>query len=92
MNKINKPIFAVLLVVFSTLFVAGFSVAADTTMLTKDQAINMALESHPGKVVKAYKEVKRGQDVWEVKVNGKDGKEWELYYDMAGNLVAENAD
>jgi uncharacterized membrane protein YkoI len=92
MSKIKKSIFAGLLVAFSTLFIAGISVAADTAMLTKEQATSMALKSHPGKVVKAYKEVKRGQEVWEVQVNGEDGKEWELYYDMAGNLIAEDTD
>jgi uncharacterized membrane protein YkoI len=92
MSRIVKPVLAVLLVVFSTLFVMGFSVAAEAAMVTKDQAITMALKTHPGKVLKAYKEVKKGQDVWEVSIDGDDGKEWELYYDMAGNLIAEDAD
>jgi uncharacterized membrane protein YkoI len=82
----------VVLMVFTLLLVASFSIAGSAAMVTKDQAITMALESHPGKILKAYRDVKGGQDVWEVKIEGDDGKEWELYYDMAGNLVAEDAD
>lgn len=92
MSKIVKPVVAVLLVVSSTLFVMGFSVAAEAAMVTKDQAITMALERRPGKIVKAYKDDWRGKEVYEVEIDGDDGKEWELYYDMAGNLIAEDAD
>lgn len=80
------------LMIFSLWFVVGFSVVGSAAMVTKDQAITIALESHPGKILKAYRNVKQGQDVWEVKIEGDDGKEWELYYDMAGNLIAEDAD
>jgi uncharacterized membrane protein YkoI len=87
MSKINAVLMS-----FSLLFVASFSIAGNAAMVSKDQAINMALESHPGKIIKAFRDIKEGQDVWEVKIEGDDGKEWKLYYDMAGNLIAEDAD
>lgn len=70
------------------------AVAADTPApITKEQAIAMALAEHPGKVTKAYQETKRGKDLWEVKIDGDDGREWELYYDAAtGELVKAEAD
>ena len=49
--------------------------------VTKEQVEAMALKEHPGKVVKSYKETKKGKEVWEVKVKGDGGKEYELYYD-----------
>ena len=49
--------------------------------VTKEQVEAMALKEHPGKVEKAYKETKKGKEVWEVKIKGNDGKEYELYYD-----------
>ena len=48
---------------------------------SKEQAVEMALMDHPGQVEKAYLEHKRGQDLWEVKIDGDDGKEYEVYYD-----------
>lgn len=63
-------------------------------MIGKEQAIELALAEHPGDVTKAYKEKKRGKDVWEVKIKGDDGKKWEVYYDAeTGALVkAESED
>lgn len=91
MGKHKHMVLTAALVIATTLAVAGLSFAA-TEAFTKDQAITTALQTHPGKIVKAYKDVERGQEVWEVKIQGDDGKEWELYYDMSGNLVKEDAD
>lgn len=63
------------------------------TAITKEQAVEMALKAHPGKVTKAYEDTKKGKKTWEVKINGDDGKKWEVYYEIAtGKLVAEEAD
>lgn len=63
------------------------------TAITKEQAIEMALKAHPGKVTKAYEDTKKGKKTWEVKIKGDDGKKWEVYYEIAtGELVAEEAD
>lgn len=81
MNAITRHI------IFSSLTFLALSdvVAAE---MTKEQAIVKALTEHPGEVQKAYKEKKKGQDVWEVKINADDGKQWELYYDVGtGELV-----
>lgn len=58
--------------------------AATTTAapLTKDQAIAMAQKAHPGKVIKAYEDTKKGKKTWEVKIQGDDGKKWEIHYDI----------
>ena len=48
--------------------------------ITKEQAIDMALTSHPGSVEKAYQETKKGVNVWEVMINGEDGNVWKVYY------------
>nr|MCU0808666.1 PepSY domain-containing protein [Candidatus Contendobacter sp.] len=40
------------------------------TAITKEQAIEMALKAHPGKVTKAYEETKKGKKTWEVKIKG----------------------
>jgi uncharacterized membrane protein YkoI len=55
--------------------------AATQGAVTKEQIEAKALEEHPGKVEKIYKETKKGKEVWEVKIKGDDGKEHELYYD-----------
>ncbi|MBL8251137.1 MAG: PepSY domain-containing protein [Candidatus Competibacter sp.] len=58
--------------------------------ITKEQAVEMALKAHPGKVTKAYEDTKKGKKTWEVKVDGDDGKKWEVYYEIkTGQLVAE---
>ncbi|MDG4548948.1 MAG: PepSY domain-containing protein [Candidatus Contendobacter sp.] len=63
------------------------------TPITKEQAIEMALKAHPGKVTKAYEDIKKGKKTWEVKIKGDDSKKWEVYYEIAtGELVAEEAD
>lgn len=63
------------------------------TAITKEQAIEMALKAHPGKVTKAYEDTKKGKKTWEVKIKGDDGKKWEVYYEIAtGELIAEEAD
>ena len=67
--------------------------APATTAITKEQAVEMALKAHPGKVTKAYEETKKGKKVWEVKIKGDDGKKWEMYYEIAtGELIAEDED
>lgn len=64
-----------------------------TTAITKEQAVEMALKAHPGKVTKAYEDTKKGKKTWEVKIKGDDGKKWEVYYEIAtGELVAEEED
>lgn len=64
-----------------------------TTAITKEQAIEMALKAHPGKVTKAYEDTKKGKKTWEVKIKGDDGKKWEMYYEIAtGELIAEEED
>lgn len=45
-----------------------------TTAITKEQAVEMALKAHPGKVTKAYEETKKGKKTWEAKIKGDDGK------------------
>ncbi|MBL8259088.1 MAG: PepSY domain-containing protein [Candidatus Competibacteraceae bacterium] len=58
--------------------------------LSKEQAIERALKAHPGKVTKAYEDTKKGKKTWEVKIDGDDGKKWEVYYEIkTGQLVAE---
>ena len=67
--------------------------APATTAITKEQAVEMALKAHPGKVTKAYEDTKKGKKTWEVKIKGDDGKKWEVYYEIAtGELIAEEAD
>ncbi|MFZ1494846.1 MAG: PepSY domain-containing protein [Candidatus Competibacter denitrificans] len=63
---------------------------AVTAPITKEQATDMALKAHPGKVIKAYEDTKKGKKTWEVKIQGDDGKKWEIYYEITtGLLVAE---
>lgn len=60
--------------------------------ITKEQATEMALKAHPGKVTKAYEDTKKGKKTWEVKIDGADGKKWEVYYEIkTGELVAEES-
>ena len=64
-----------------------------TTAITKEQAVEMALKAHPGKVTKAYEDTKKGKKAWEVKIKGDDGKKWEVYYEIAtGELITEESD
>ena len=59
-----------------------------TTAITKEQATEMALKAHPGKVTKAYEDTHKGKQTWEVKITGDDGKKWKVYYEIAtGALV-----
>ena len=61
--------------------------------LSKIQAIDLALASHPGEATKAYEETKQGVKVWEIKINGKDSYKWEVYYRQDnGELVKEEKD
>jgi hypothetical protein len=47
-------------------------------------------EAHPGTVTKAYEDTKKGKKTWEVKINGNDGKKWEVHYEIkSGALVSE---
>jgi uncharacterized membrane protein YkoI len=88
MCNTRKWLTAAALAVVTALSVS-LTLAADA--LTKEQVTKMALESHPGKVVKAYEETRKGQKVWEVQVKGDDGQQWELYYSMDGKLVDEKS-
>jgi len=43
-------------------------------------------------VTKAYEDSHKGKQTWEVKINGNDGKKWEVYYEIAtGALVDEKS-
>jgi uncharacterized membrane protein YkoI len=69
---------------------AAPATATTTHEITKEQAMEMALKAHPGKVTKAYEDTKKGKKTWEVKIDGSDGKKWEVYYEIkTGELVAE---
>lgn len=58
--------------------------------ITKEQAVDMATKAHPGEVTKAYEDTKKGKKTWEVKINGTDGKKWEVHYEIkTGALVSE---
>jgi len=71
----------------------GLSQLALAAPMTMEEAVARATAAHPGQVVKAYQEVKRGQEVWEVKINGEDGKRWEIYYAAdTGELIKEEMD
>ncbi|MDX1604790.1 MAG: PepSY domain-containing protein [Candidatus Competibacterales bacterium] len=84
MNPLTRCTAALLLAAASTL-----ALAVEGT-ISKEQAIEMALQAHPGQVEKAYRETKRGAETWEVKIKGDDGYEWEVYYAVAdGALVKE---
>ena len=101
METVTKLITAAALAAITVLSVSALGLASDDEkamqpsagMLTKEQAIEKALADHPGDVEKAYREKKRGKDVWEVKIEGDDGKEWELYYDArSGELVKADSE
>jgi hypothetical protein len=65
---------------------------APARAITKEQAVEMALKAHPGEVTKAYEDTKKGKQTWEVKINGTDGKKWEVHYEIkTGALVSEKA-
>ena len=67
------------------------TLAANT--MTKEQAIEKAIAAHPGEVIKAYQETKKGVAAWEVKIKGTDGKSWEIYYAVVdGALLMEEQD
>jgi len=69
---------------------AAPAAAAPTREITKEQAVEMALKAHPGEVTKAYQDSKKGKQTWEVKINGTDGKKWEVHYEIkTGALVSE---
>ncbi len=102
---IRQPLFAVAALVVAFTSTAAFAATADvpaavqqsaaqqSTAITKEQATEMALKAHPGKVTKVYADTKKGKKTWEVKITGDDGKKWEVYYEIAtGELVAEEAD
>ena len=73
--------------------VPAAATAPAKTAITKEQAVEMALKAHPGKVIKADDETKKGKEAWEVKIKGDDGKKWEVYYEVAtGELIAEEED
>jgi uncharacterized membrane protein YkoI len=63
---------------------------APARAITKEQAVEMALKAHPGEVTKSYEDTKKGKQTWEVKINGTDGKKWEVHYEIkTGALVSE---
>jgi uncharacterized membrane protein YkoI len=88
-NPFKKRFIAAVLGVTAILF-TSISVAGDA--ISKEQAIEKALQAHSGEVTKAYQETRRGQEVWEVQIQGDDGKKWITYYAMSGELVQEEAE
>ncbi len=106
MNKRHALYAAILMIATTSAATAAFATetpkpalqpaataAPATTAITKEQAIEMALKAHPGKVIKADDETKKGKEAWEVKIKGDDGKKWEVYYEIAtGELLAEEED
>jgi uncharacterized membrane protein YkoI len=69
---------------------ASSTAAAPAREITKEQAVEMALKAHPGEVTKAYQDTKKGKQTWEVKINGTDGKKWEVHYEIkTGALISE---
>lgn len=66
--------------------------AAPVQEISKEQAVEMALQAHPGKVTKAYQDTRKGKKTWEVQINGSDGKKWEVHYEISsGALVSDEA-
>ena len=49
----------------------------------------MALKAHPGEVTKAYEDGHQGKQTWEVKIKGKDGKNWKTYYEITTGALVE---
>lgn len=69
---------------------APAAATATAQEISKEQAVEMALRAHPGTVTKAYEDTKKGKKTWEVKINGNDGKKWEVHYEIkTGALVSE---
>lgn len=69
---------------------ASAAATAPAQEISKEQAVEMALRAHPGTVTKAYEDTKKGKKTWEVKINGNDGKKWEVHYEIkTGALVSE---
>lgn len=96
----NPPLAAITLALAATFATISFAQIKDAAPaasqpatareITKEQAVEMALKAHPGKVAKAYEDTKKGKKTWEVKIDGNDGKKWEVYYEIkTGELVAE---
>ena len=55
---------------------------------TRDSVEKTALTAHPGKVEMVEQTKRMGKDVWEVKIKGNDGREYNLYYDISsGNEI-----
>ena len=94
MTKRTVILTAALLAMSAIFADTAFSAETKTAAheITKEQATEMALKAHPGKVTKAYEDTKKGKKTWEVKIDGADGKKWEVYYDIkTGELVAEES-
>ncbi|MFK8078647.1 MAG: PepSY domain-containing protein [Granulosicoccus sp.] len=72
MNKFTSAIALTILAATSTL-----AQAAD---MTEEEAIAKALELHPGTVTEAYRETKKGVELWEVKITDENGLEWKTFY------------
>ena len=100
---IRSSLFTALALVTATAFTVP-ATAADTAAptassptvtgaITKEQATEMALKAHPGEVTKAYEDGHKGKQTWEIKIKGKDGKNWKTYYEIStGALVDDKED
>ncbi len=79
-----------------TVLAAVLTVSASMALaagMTKEEATAKATAAHPGEVTKVYQEKNKGQDVWEVKIKGQDGKKWEVFYAVdTGEFVKESSE
>lgn len=90
MSRTQKRIIPVTVAIASIL-VTGASLASSdqenkdirltADMLTMEQITAQALTTHPGKVTEASLEREEGKMVWEVEIEGDNGRELEIYYD-----------
>ena len=94
---VRKPLLAAVTLAIAFATTAAFAATPVTsspaatqaaTAITKEQATEMALKAHPGKVTKVYEDGHKNKQTWEVKITGDDGKKWKVYYEIAtGALV-----
>ena len=79
-----------------TVLAAVLTVSASMALaagMTKEEATAKATAAQPGEVTKVYQEKNKGQDVWEVKIKGQDGKKWEVFYAVdTGEFVKESSE
>jgi uncharacterized membrane protein YkoI len=80
-----KTVLAAVTLAAASLILGSLALAGEESgkdLLSEDKAIQMALDAYPGVVVKAYKETRRGGEVWDVEIKNKDGRMGKFYYDV----------